>query len=49
MHRDQAAVQPFELAQRRAFDRQAAEMPIFVEYQHKTSRQIPVLVLTRLD
>ena len=31
------------------FDRQATQMPIFVEYQHKTSRQIPVLVLTRLD
>ena len=29
----------------RLFDRQAAQMPIFVEYQHKTSRQIPVLVL----
>jgi len=24
-------------------------MPIFVEYPHKTSRQIPVLVLTRLE
>jgi deazaflavin-dependent oxidoreductase (nitroreductase family) len=33
----------------RLFDRQAAQMPMFVEYQHKTSRQIPVLVLTRLD
>ena len=33
----------------RLFDHQAAQMPIFVEYQHKTSRQIPVLVLTRLD
>ena len=33
----------------RLFDGQAAQMPIFVEYQHKTSRQIPVLVLTRLD
>jgi deazaflavin-dependent oxidoreductase (nitroreductase family) len=33
----------------RLFDRQAAQIPIFVEYQHKTSRQIPVLVLTRLD
>src|SRR5215813_2863211 len=33
----------------RLFDRQAAQMPIFVEYQQKTSRQIPVLVLTRLD
>jgi deazaflavin-dependent oxidoreductase (nitroreductase family) len=33
----------------RLFDRQAAQMPIFVEYQQKTGRQIPVLVLTRLD
>src|SRR5438105_8370202 len=33
----------------RLFDRQAAQMPIFVEYQHKTSLQIPVLVLTCLD
>ena len=33
----------------RLFDRQAAQMPIFVAYQQKTSRQIPVLVLTRLD
>src|SRR3989440_5407160 len=33
----------------RLFDRQAAQMPMFVEYQHKTSRQIPVLVLTRLE
>jgi deazaflavin-dependent oxidoreductase (nitroreductase family) len=33
----------------RLFDRQAAQMPIFVAYQHKTSRQSPVLVLTRLD
>ena len=33
----------------RLFDRQAAQMPIFAEYQQKTTRQIPVLVLTRLD
>jgi len=33
----------------RLFDHQAAQMPIFVAYQQKTSRQIPVLVLTRLD
>ena len=33
----------------RLFNRQAQQMPIFVEYQQKTSRQIPVLVLTRLD
>ena len=33
----------------RLFDLQATQMPIFVEYQQKTNRQIPVLVLTRLD
>jgi deazaflavin-dependent oxidoreductase (nitroreductase family) len=33
----------------RLFDRQAAQMPIFTEYQKKTTRQIPVLVLTRID
>ena len=33
----------------RLFDRQAKQMPIFVEYQQKTTRQIPVLVLTRID
>jgi deazaflavin-dependent oxidoreductase (nitroreductase family) len=33
----------------RLFDRQAAQMPSFAEYQKKTTRQIPVLVLTRID
>jgi deazaflavin-dependent oxidoreductase (nitroreductase family) len=33
----------------RLFDRQARQMPIFTEYQQKTTRQIPVLVLTRID
>lgn len=33
----------------RLFDRQAEKMPIFAEYQQKTTRQIPVLVLTRID
>jgi len=33
----------------RLFDRQAKQMPIFAEYQQKTTRQIPVLVLKRLD
>jgi deazaflavin-dependent oxidoreductase (nitroreductase family) len=33
----------------RLFDQQAAQMPIFAEYRQKTSRQIPVLVLTRID
>src|SRR5215510_1169060 len=33
----------------RLFNRHAAQMPIFAEYQHKTTRQIPVFVLTRFD
>lgn len=33
----------------RLFDRQAQQMPIFTEYQQKTTRQIPVIVLTRID
>ena len=33
----------------RLFDRQAEQMPIFAEYQKKTTRQIPVLVLKRID
>jgi deazaflavin-dependent oxidoreductase (nitroreductase family) len=33
----------------RLFNRQAAQIPIFAEYQQKTARQIPVLVLTRID
>ena len=33
----------------RLFDQQAAEMSIFKEYQAKTSRQIPVVVLERLQ
>jgi deazaflavin-dependent oxidoreductase (nitroreductase family) len=32
----------------RLFDRQAAQMPVFADYQKKTTRQIPVLVLTRI-
>jgi len=32
----------------RLFDRQAEQMPIFKEYQQKTTRQIPVFVLTRI-
>jgi deazaflavin-dependent oxidoreductase (nitroreductase family) len=32
----------------RLFDNQAKQMPIFTEYQQKTSRQIPVIVLTRI-
>ncbi|MBI3800082.1 MAG: nitroreductase family deazaflavin-dependent oxidoreductase, partial [Deltaproteobacteria bacterium] len=33
----------------RLFDRPADQMPIFAEYQKKTTRQIPVVVLTRID
>ena len=32
----------------RLFDSQAKQMPIFAEYQKKTTRQIPVVVLTRI-
>lgn len=33
----------------RLYDRQAEQMPAFAEYQKKTKRQIPVIVLTRID
>jgi len=33
----------------RLFNRQAEQMPIFNEYQKKTTRQIPVVVLKRID
>lgn len=33
----------------RLYNHQAEQMPIFVEYQQKTTRQIPVFVLTRID
>ena len=46
--RVRAAVTAGEERQR-LFDRQAAQMPIFAEYQQKTTRQIPALVLTRID
>jgi len=46
--RVRAAVTAGEERQR-LFNRQAAQMPIFAEYQKKTTRQIPVLVLTRID
>ena len=32
----------------RLFDRQAEQMAIFKDYQKKTTRQIPVLALTRI-
>ena len=46
--RIRAAVTAGEERQR-LYNRQAEQMPIFVEYQQKTTRQIPVLVLTRID
>ena len=33
----------------RLFDAQATQMPIFHDYQKKTSRQIPVVVFNRID
>jgi deazaflavin-dependent oxidoreductase (nitroreductase family) len=33
----------------RLFDQAAKEMPNFADYQKKTSRQIPVLLLKRID
>ncbi len=33
----------------RLFNRQAEQMPIFAGYQKKTTRQIPVIVLKRID
>ncbi|NOT57265.1 MAG: nitroreductase family deazaflavin-dependent oxidoreductase [Deltaproteobacteria bacterium] len=33
----------------RLFNRQADQMPIFNEYRQKTTRQIPVVVLTRIE
>jgi deazaflavin-dependent oxidoreductase (nitroreductase family) len=33
----------------RLYDRQAEQIPAFAEYQKKTKRQIPVIVLTRID
>jgi deazaflavin-dependent oxidoreductase (nitroreductase family) len=32
----------------RLYDAQAAEMPAFAEYQEKTTRQIPVVILERI-
>jgi deazaflavin-dependent oxidoreductase (nitroreductase family) len=34
---------------RRLFDQQAALMPFFADYERTTPREIPVVVLTRLD
>jgi deazaflavin-dependent oxidoreductase (nitroreductase family) len=46
--RVRAAVTTDEERQR-LFNRQAEQMPIFADYQKKTTRQIPVFVLTRID
>jgi len=46
--RVRAAVTSGEERQR-LYNRQADQMPIFAEYQQKTTRQIPVIVLTRID
>ena len=46
--RVRAAVTSGEERQR-LFDRQAAQIPSFAEYQKKTTRHIPVLVLKRID
>jgi deazaflavin-dependent oxidoreductase (nitroreductase family) len=46
--RVRAAVTAGEERQR-LFTRQAAQMPIFADYQKKTTRQVPVLVLKRID
>lgn len=45
--RVKAAVTSGEERQR-LFNQQAAQMPIFAEYEKKTTRQIPVFVLTRI-
>ena len=42
-----AAVAPAAERQR-LYDQQAKQMPIFADYQKKTTRQIPVLLLTRI-
>jgi deazaflavin-dependent oxidoreductase (nitroreductase family) len=46
--RVRAAVTSGEERQR-LFNRQVEQMPIFADYQKKTTRQIPVFVLTRID
>ena len=33
----------------RLYDRMAAERPTFAEYQNKTTRTIPVIILTRVE
>jgi len=42
------AIVPSGDERQRLFDRQAEKLPIFNDYQKKTSRQIPVVVLERI-
>lgn len=42
------AAQASGAERQRLFDAQAREMPFFNDYQKKTKRQIPVLILTRI-
>jgi len=41
--------QVYSSERNRLFDAQAKLMPFFTDYQNKTERRIPVLVLTRID
>ena len=43
------AAQVYGSERKRLFDAQAKLMPFFTDYQNKTSREIPVLTLTRID
>ena len=43
------ATQVYGAERDRLFAEQAKLMPLFADYQNKTKRQIPVLVLTRID
>lgn len=48
--RFQARATLIEGAEReRLYAQHAAQMPVFAEYPHKTTRQIPVIVLERID
>ena len=38
-----------ELERTRLYDRMAAERPTFAEYERKTTRTIPVIILTRVE
>ena len=43
------AIVPSGAERKRLFDAQAAIMPVFNDYQKKTTREIPVVVLERLN